>query len=313
MSDPLVKQFSCCLETSPDAALSPSHASCHYKPGGKNEHLPLCFTRAGTHLKGFTTSVLLPQTPKQSVSLVGASLCCISTKGGGSFPPQLGPGKQNWSLDPRSTRRREGEGCAHLQEAAQAVEVAAGAEGGLVEVLQQQDERGVPRGLRAAQLLSDGEELALHLGAVQQQHSPGDTGTEVRRAGRLLVAQRPAESHARWQRPLASAAAGVVQGCQSPAAGRREGRACSVLLLQAPLAPLLLQYCQPNGCSVSPGKAPAQLLVDLSGHPTCVMKEVGAENARGPQNIFPFRVNLGASLLSFKVLQSFKLSEGLQQ
>lgn len=157
------------------------------------------------------------------MSLVGASFCCISTKGGGSFPPQLGPGKQNWSLDPRSTPRREGEGCAHLQEAAQAVEVAAGAEGGLVEVLQQQDERGVPGGLRAAQLLGDGEELALHLGAVQQQHSPGDTGTGVRWAGRLLVAQRPAESHARWQRPLASAAPRWRRGARAPLLGAGKG------------------------------------------------------------------------------------------
>lgn len=57
----------------------------------------------------------------------------------------------------------------------QAAQVAAGAEGDLVEVLQQQDERGVPGGLSAAQLLCDGEELTLHLGAVQQQHRPGDT------------------------------------------------------------------------------------------------------------------------------------------
>lgn len=62
----------------------------------------------------------------------------------------------------------------------QAVQVTAGAEVGLVEVLEEHDERGVLRVLAGAQLLGDGEELALHLRAVEQQHRPGDKGTAVR-------------------------------------------------------------------------------------------------------------------------------------
>lgn len=57
---------------------------------------------------------------------------------------------------------------AYLEEVVQAAQVAAGAEVGLVEVLEEQDEGAVPRVLAGAQLLGDGEELALHLGAVEQ-------------------------------------------------------------------------------------------------------------------------------------------------
>lgn len=73
----------------------------------------------------------------------------------------------------------------------QAAQVAAGAEVGLVEVLEEQDEGAVPRVLAGTQLLSDGEELALHLGAVEQQHRPEDKGTAVRlgRQAQTPVAQ----------------------------------------------------------------------------------------------------------------------------
>lgn len=47
-------------------------------------------------------------------------------------------------------------------------------------MFQEHDERGTLRVLASAQLLSDGEELTLHLRAVEQQHRSRDKGTVVR-------------------------------------------------------------------------------------------------------------------------------------
>lgn len=94
---------------------------------------------------------------------------------------------------------------AYLEEVVQAAQVAASAEVGLVEVLEEQDEGAMPRVLAGAQLLGDGEELALHLGAVEQQHRPEDKETAVRlgRQAWTLVAQEIlGQIHTRWQWPL---------------------------------------------------------------------------------------------------------------
>lgn len=144
---------------------------------GKRVTLPLSLN-AFEHTYRISPLVFTPH-KHQSKEFLGSNDIFLLRFTTGSFS-SLQLGAQHQSPDPR----REGKGRAHLQEAAQAAQVAAGAEGDLVEVLQQQDERGVPGRLSAAQLLCDGEEFALHLGAVQQQHRPGDTGWLLELAAR---------------------------------------------------------------------------------------------------------------------------------
>lgn len=174
----------------------------------------------------------------------------------------------------------------YLEEVVQAAQVAAGAEVGLVEVLEEQDKGAVPWVLAGAQLLGDGEELALHLRAVEQQHRPEDKGTAVRlgRQAQMPVAQEIlGQIHTRWQWPLVLVAVEGSWGYSRPNLQCQIDEHPPACPSAPPLLPHL-QYHQHNDGSISP----KQGFSSAASCPAHTVKR-GIENQSGPQNIFPLQ------------------------